>query len=727
MADNQDIKQNIDISFSTNAEQEAKKVDKVVESQGKVVEKQKQVKKETTETSKATGELSKTLDGLTGGAVKGFQDMLGGIKTAAGGFRTLAGAIAMTGIGALVIAVVALASAFTSSEEGQNKFAKIMAVIGSVIGNVMDVISDLGEIIIGVLSGDSKAIKSATDFGKKIFDVVGLPIKNIIDTVKTAGKVLGSLFSGDVKGAFDNLKQGVQDIKGNFVEAGGAIVDAKNALKGFAEEAAREAQQAMKIADMRANADKLERGLIVEKAEAERKRAELLEKAQQRDKFSQAERVKFLKEAGKLDEEITNKQIQAAKLKAEAIKQENTLSKSNKEALKAEEEAKAEVIRLETERLKRAKEVTGQIQGLQEQELSEAKRIASEKKAILDKQKAEQEAFLKQIKDLENTYLKGIEDLNDKSENQKLERQKQRDLEAIENLRKQGADVAELLRLNAEKYAILEKELAEKQEQERKDLEQKRIDDRRAFDEQYYNGIREFQDAQNAQEIEAVRAHKEALLEIEKETALRKIEIEGGTPEEIAEKTAQLNEYYRQRELDNNKAADDAMLAQKQAITDQLMALEAQGFATAKMLFEKNKGVQKGILIAENAIALARVGQNTAAGISKAMAKGLPTGPVEAGIIGASGALSAINIIAATAKGLKALGGGSAGDSGVKSNVPRGGQEPQVGFQNSSENQIANTINRSQEEMPPIQTYVVSQEVTNNQQIDRNRQASNSF
>ena len=117
-----------------------------------------------------------------------------------------------------------------------------MGVIGSVVGNVLDVLADIGETIIGIFSGDSEAIKSVTSFGKKIFDVIGLPIKNIIDTVKALGKVLGALFSGDIDGAFDALNQGVQDIKGNFVEAGQAIVSAKDALVEFGEEAIREAE-----------------------------------------------------------------------------------------------------------------------------------------------------------------------------------------------------------------------------------------------------------------------------------------------------------------------------------------------------------------------------------------------------------------------------------------------------------------------------------------------------
>ena len=41
-----------------------------------------------------------------------------------------------SGIGAVAIAVGAVAQAFRDSEEGQNKFNKLMGVIGSVVGNL---------------------------------------------------------------------------------------------------------------------------------------------------------------------------------------------------------------------------------------------------------------------------------------------------------------------------------------------------------------------------------------------------------------------------------------------------------------------------------------------------------------------------------------------------------------------------------------------------------------
>jgi phage-related protein len=259
--------------------------------------------------------ISGVADNVTGGAVSKFSGLTGVIGNVSKGFTTLKGAILASGIGALVVIIASVISAFKASEEGQNKFAKIMGVIGSVVGNVMDVISDLGEIIIGVLSGDSEAIKSATAFGKKIFDVVGLPIKNIISVVQTAANVIKGLWNDGIDGALTALENGVEDVKGNFKDATNAINDGANALKKFGEEALREAKIAQQIADQRAKADKTDRELIVQRAEADRKVAELREQALDREKYNTKQRIGFLNEASRVEQEVTNKEIQSAILR----------------------------------------------------------------------------------------------------------------------------------------------------------------------------------------------------------------------------------------------------------------------------------------------------------------------------------------------------------------------------------------------------------------------------
>ena len=123
----------------------------------------KGVNSEIKNTQQVSGELSGSLDKMTGGAITKFNAFKGTLKGVTGGFKSLRVAIISTGIGALILAVGALTAAFTASEEGQNKFRKILGVIGSVTGNLLDLLADLGEKIIGVFENPKQAVKDLAD------------------------------------------------------------------------------------------------------------------------------------------------------------------------------------------------------------------------------------------------------------------------------------------------------------------------------------------------------------------------------------------------------------------------------------------------------------------------------------------------------------------------------------------------------------------------------------
>ena len=70
-------------------------------------------------------------------------------------------------------------------------------------------------------------------------------------------------------------------------------------------------------------------------------------------------------------------------------------------------------------------------------------------------------------------------------------------------------------------------------------------------------------------------------------------------------------------------------------------------------------------------------------------------------------------------------GGGASGGGGTPAQPQR--NTAQVGFQGSSENQIGNAVANSQTAMPPIQAFVVSQAVTDANEIERKKLLNNSF
>ena len=120
---------------------------------------------DSTQAQEGVDNLTGSVDKLSGGAGTMFKSFTAGLKSVAAGFRTVGGAIALSGLGLLVITIAAISAAFKGSEEGQNKFAKIMGVIGAVTGNFVDLLADLGDSIISAFENPKKALQ---DFGNLI-------------------------------------------------------------------------------------------------------------------------------------------------------------------------------------------------------------------------------------------------------------------------------------------------------------------------------------------------------------------------------------------------------------------------------------------------------------------------------------------------------------------------------------------------------------------------------
>ena len=407
------------------------------------------VNKEVQETSKSTQAMSGTLDKATGGAVSKFTAFKGAIGSVTTGFKSLRVAIISTGIGALLIAVTALGQAFTRSEEGQNKFAKILGVIGSVTGNLLDLLADLGENIISVFENPKQAI---TDFANLIKDNIVTRFEGLINLIPNLGRAVEQLFKGNFKEAGKIAADSVGKVVLGVDSVTDSVDNAINSVKEFGKEISDDAAAAAKIADQRANAEKKARDLIVERAEAERKIAELREKAVNKDKFTAQERIKFLEEAGKVSDELAAKEVEVAKLRLEAKQTENALTKSNKDDLNEAAQLEANVIQLETQRLNLQKRLSTEL-------LTSRREEAAAQKAIVDEEnKRNAEATVKEEKRL-----------NDIETIQEAYRQKQKDREAE----------TELEKINLEE----ERKLAELERLDASELQKQEVID-------FYNGLR---------------------------------------------------------------------------------------------------------------------------------------------------------------------------------------------------------------------------------------------
>jgi hypothetical protein len=401
------------------------------------------VNKEVQDTSKSTQAMSGTLDKATGGAVSKFGAFKGAITSVTTGFKSLKVAIIGTGIGALLIAVIALGQAFTRSEEGQNKFAKIMGVIGSVTGNLLDLLADLGENIISVFENPKQSI---TDFANLIKDNIVTRFEGLLNLIPNLGKAVEQLF----KGNFKEAGKIAADSVGKVVLGVDSITDSVNtaveAVKDFGKEVSADAAAAAKIADQRANAEKKARDLIVSRAQAEQDIARLREKAVNKDKFTAEERIKFLEEAGKISEGLAAKETEVAKLRLEAKLTENALTKSNKDDLNEAAQLEASVIQLETQRLNLQKRLSTELLTAR----NEAKKAAEEEPEVIDKK-------LLKIQEIQEAYRQKQKDKDAETELEKINLEEERKLAELDRLKatkeqkQEVIDYYEALRIDNEK------------------------------------------------------------------------------------------------------------------------------------------------------------------------------------------------------------------------------------------------------------------------------------
>lgn len=315
----------------------------------------KKANKDLKETVKNQKDLTGVLgivDKATGGALSGMQNFVGSITSATRGMKLLRVAFIATGIGAFVVAVTSLAAAFTQSEEGQEKLQRGLAVLGAITKQIMDSFADLGEAIIDAVSNPMESIKS---LGKGLLKFVTNPFKTVKD----------------------------------------AVVGAKNSVKEFVDETVKEVKAIDQVTKARQKAHHIERDLLTERAEANRKINDIRLEAEKRDEYTAGERVALLKKAQAIEEEITQKQINAKKLLIQAQELEmaqgkNTIADKDKLA-----QLQAELINLDTKKLRSQRLLQTQIITATNEEIAKKK----EKNAEIERLEKEHQDNLKQIKE----------------------------------------------------------------------------------------------------------------------------------------------------------------------------------------------------------------------------------------------------------------------------------------------------------------------------------------
>ena len=189
-------------------------------------------------------------------------------------------------------------------------------------------------------------------------------------------------------------------------------------------------------------------------------------------------------------------------------------------------------------------------------------------------------------------------------------------------------------------------------------------------------------------------------------------------------KLAEVNKTFSEEDL----AIQTTLEESKQNI--RMLAIDnvAKGFALLGQLAGKNKALQAATIVGENAVGIAKQVISTRAANAAVTAKyalipgGLALAKVEKTLNNVSLGLGIASSVASTSKALSALkAGGSASSGGIQGgSIPSGASTPPafniVG--QSGTNQLASAIGGQSQQ--PIQAYVVANDVTSAQSMDRN-------
>lgn len=330
--------------------------------------------------------------GNYGGAIKEAADAMGGFGGVAGqavqGLQAIGAAskVALGPIGALVaifgLIVASIKAFFSSSEEGQNSLKRLQAIFNVVFNNIRDILAGVGKQFVAIFEDPMKSLQT---FGEMIKQNIINRFNGLLELVPALGKAIGQLFKGEFTAAAKTAADATAKVGlgvENFTDkVNKGLTDLKNNISQINAEMQKEIQIGVQLANQQAALDKQTRATLVQNARLTQQVAELRNKFAQKDNFSNEERLKFLDQAIKLEEQIlrNNESIAAQKLKIKT--EQNKLSQSTKEDLDEQAQLEADLINLRTENLNKTKELQGQrIEALNAIKAEEQKAADEEKK-----------------------------------------------------------------------------------------------------------------------------------------------------------------------------------------------------------------------------------------------------------------------------------------------------------------------------------------------------------
>jgi len=572
----------------------------------------------------------------------------------------------------------AIQSVDKSADKVGNSLSKAGAA-GNSFGAIKNMVTELNPALAGAEKGFGAVLT-------QMWAMVANPIGAVIAALVLGLTALYKAFTSTDEGA-DKLEQmmsGLSNvmvvIRDRFLKFGealakffsgdfsGAVKDAKSAISGVGDEIAAEFKKGAEAAKLLQEVGDAMRDLKVARAELNKNLAESKELLSD-ENATYAQKKKAIEEIRKGEAEYTKDALENARKTLRAAQLNKKASAD--ERADAIADAKAEILNLEAES-------------------AQILRSANKQQKQLN---AQMEADQKEAHDKRTARNKEISDARNK------------EIEQIKALKK--AQLENVVALENE----ITKVLSDAQDKQAEFLVTKEQAEITAVNDKYFRLIElAKQQGRTQEEIDT--------LEIAQMNEVNDIKLQG-QDKYYADKKAQTDKDAKD-EIDTAKAVADAKLAIQNATLDNI----SRGVNLLQSLGIKNKAIQKGLVIAENAAGIAKTIINTMAANAKAVAASPTTGGMPFVALNTiSGAIGVATSIAATAKALSALGGGGGGAGGGAA-IPTagaGGGSATPNFNvvgNSGVNQLAGIM--ATKDQTPVKAYVVPSDVTTGQSLDRN-------
>jgi hypothetical protein len=595
---------------------------------------------------------------------KSTKNAEGGIKALAGGFKGMGLAIKALGIGLVM-------EAFNMFKEVLSKNQKVVDLFNTALEAVSIVFNDLIKIIFNnfpkVIDFFKDVFENPVENLKKLGDAIKENLierfNSFLDTLGYLSGALKELFTGNFAGALDNLKkagkESVDVLTGVDNSVDRATDTIKNAAAGLTAYGKKVLDAAVKLVQLKNNAmlAAAQQARLVEQYD---RQAEKLRQIRDNDLKSIDERIKAndkLLEVLDKQEKAMLAQANAQVASAQAEVQKNNSIENQVALINA---------------LANADGVVAQIEGLRSE------------------QDSNRNALLKERLDLQKTQIQSIDELAiaEKQATTELIKNEDEKLKAqLANLKEEKSIQLERLSDNVRLYkegtqARLDAEIefnTKKQELE--------VSIRTKEDE-----IATYNYSKQSERLQAEISNEQNSLSM-KLDALKKYN-------DLAQASTQISEE------EKRKIATETF-KQEQSLNKQKIAMVSQTLSNMSGLFEQSSTEGKAFAVASALI-------NTYQGITAELATKTVT-PFEFGI-------KLANIATTAAIGFKSVNdilstnvGGGAGDTSAPSATSSAPSFNVVGV--SGVNQLAQTLGKPQE---PMRAYVVSQDITTQQALDRN-------